>query len=186
MKFMRGLLRSIPIMDHQPWPRTGKRLRTAPTLGVSCISQAGTYERVPQTVPQTVLVNRLPLPPPAHCPQPPPQAHLALCERPSSCGCQGNQAFYSIPVTGLVGAEEWGNNWLPWPLEAPQHALHFLKVGWGGVHPRCLLTQAQLGGVEPPGSRELPGLQLRVIGGLLWPWPFPEDNSLYARENSIA
>lgn len=89
-------------------------------------------------------------------------------------------------MTGLVGAEEWGNNWLPWPLEAPHQALHFLKVGWGGVHPRCLLTQAQLGGVEPPGSRELPGLQLRVIGSLLWPWPFPEDNSLYARENSIA
>ena len=89
-------------------------------------------------------------------------------------------------MTGLVGAEEWGNNWFPWPLQAPHQTLHFLKVGWGGVHLCCLLTQAQLGGVEPPCSWELPGLQLRVIGGLLWPWPFPEDNSLYARENSIA
>lgn len=39
------------------------------------------------------------------------------------------------------------------------------------------------------GSQELPGCGLGEISApqaLLRPWPFPEDNSLHARENSIA
>lgn len=59
----------------------------------------------------------------------------------------------------------------------------------GGLRPICLFTQAQLGETEPLGSQEFPWLPFQEISApqaLLWPWPFPEDNSLQARENSIA
>lgn len=47
----------------------------------------------------------------------------------------------------------------------------------------------QLGGMEPLGSQELADCELGETSAppaLLWPWPFPEDNSLHARKNSIA
>lgn len=83
--------------------------------------------------------------------------------------------------TATTGAQTFA---APLPTMPP-----FFPKEVGGLHPSCLFTQAQLGETEPSGSQEFPWLPFREISApqaLLWPWPFPEDNSLHARENSIA
>lgn len=118
-----------------------------------------------------MLLNRLPLPTPAHCPPSPTQAHLALSVKDLALAvAKGNQAFYSIPVTGLVGVRSGVTTnpglWKP-PPDPP-----FAQSGVG-VGCISVAFSPKLSWVAwSPGSWELPGLQLRVIGGLLWPWPF--------------
>lgn len=176
--------------SHHLWLKTGKQLGMSHSLRVSLISQARTYK----SFPPTELVNRLPIPfpftplpvPPTPIP-PHPQPILYSMKDYRPCGCQGNQVFYSIPVTGCLGLRSGVTTGAQALGNPPPHPP--LSKGEGVLHPCCLFTQPQLGGTEPLGSQERPGCGLGEISAPqapLWPWPFPEDNSLHERENSIA
>lgn len=68
-------------------------VKNSPHTWVSCISQAGTYERVPQTVPQTVLVNRLPLPLLLTAPNPHPKPILLSVKDLALAVAKGTKPF---------------------------------------------------------------------------------------------
>lgn len=120
---------------------------------------------------QTSMVNRLPLPvlpllhPPPLIPPPffSPKPILYSVKNHRPFGCQGNQAFYSVPVTGWLGlrsrtatgAQTFG---APLPTMPPC----FPKEG-GGLHPSCLFAQAQLGETGALGLSGVPWLPLGEI-----------------------
>lgn len=175
----------MPTTDHQLWLKTGKQLRTSPTLRESCISQARPYK----SLPPTVRVNRLPIPLPFTAPHPPPQAHLVLCERPEPLRLPREPSLLFHPSDWLVGAEELGNNGCPGLGKLPPPDPPFSQSGKGWAVPPLPFHPPLAGWHGALGLRGAPQAAAQgdqCSSGPPLARPFPEDNSLHARENSIA